>query len=445
MTTAIEYEPETVDPPAPALSARSVSWSLATRLAFRFCFVYFGLYVLTTQMFRGMFPFRVPFFDLGKIPPMRNLVMWTGHNLLGVKPILAPTGSGDTLYDWTQLVTMLGLAAIATFLWSVAARDTAQHERLHKWFRLFLRVALGTTMLSYGFAKVFPLQMPTIFLSRLLEPYGNFSPMGVIWYSIGASPGYERFIGLAEVLAGTLLLLPWTALLGALVSLSVTIGVFIVNMTYDVPVKQFAFHLVLMSIFLIAPYSKRLLGFMVLNRPVESYEPQRYGRSEKSRRYWLVAQVVFAICALAWETYGGANGWKTFGGGAPKSALFGIWDVDSMSIDGVAHPPLLTDSARFSHAVFQAPTGMTLQKMDQSFVRYGVTIDTLKHTIALKKGTDSTWRATLAYQRPTPAKLTLDGEVDGKHIQMAMTLHDLNKFLLVSRGFNWVQEQPFNR
>ena len=140
--------------------------------------------------------------------------MWTGHNLLHVKPILAPTGSGDTLYDWTQLVTMLGLAAVATVLWSLVARDTPQHERLHKWFRLFLRVALGTTMLSYGFAKVFPLQMPTIFLSRLLEPYGNFSPMGVIWYSIGASPGYERFIGFAEVLGGTLLFLPWTALLG---------------------------------------------------------------------------------------------------------------------------------------------------------------------------------------------------------------------------------------
>ena len=58
---------------------------------------------------------------------------------------------------------------------------------------------------------------------------------------------------------------------------------------------------------------------------------------------------------------------------------------------------------------------------------------------------DSTWKATLAYQRPTPTQLSLDGEVDGKRIQMAMTLHDLQKFLLISRGFNWVQEQPFNK
>jgi len=307
MTAIAELEPQTINPPSPAKLAIPEHWSLATRVAFRFCFVYFGLYVVTTQMFRGMFPFPVPFFELGHVPPMRNLVMWTGHNLLHVKPILAPTGSGDTLYDWTQLVTMLGLAFIATTVWSLVARDTPNHERLHKWFRLFLRFALATTMLSYGFAKVFPLQMPTIFLSKLLEPYGSFSPMAVIWYSIGASPGYERFIGFAEVLGGTLLFLPWTALLGALVSLAVTIGVFVVNMTYDVPVKQFSFHLVLMSIFLIAPYAQHLLRFMVLNKPTISYAPQRYGRSARSNRIWLVVQVVFAIVAIGCRFPGSAN------------------------------------------------------------------------------------------------------------------------------------------
>jgi hypothetical protein len=83
--------------------------------------------------------------------------------------------------------------------------------------------------------------------------------------------------------------------------------------------------------------------------------------------------------------------------------------------------------------------------MDLSFLRYGATIDTVKRTLSLTKATDSTWKATLAYQRPSPTRLSLEGDVDGKHIQMAMTLHDLTKFLLVSRGFNWVQEQPFNR
>jgi hypothetical protein len=446
MTAIAEYTPEVRSAPTEPRPRSAEAWPLAERIAFRFCFVYFGLYVLTTQMFRGMIPLpKIPFFDLGKISPMRPLVMWVGHNLLGVKPVLIPTGSGDTTYDWTQLFTILLLAVASTALWSLVARDTLHHDRLYKWFRLFLRFALGTTMLSYGFAKVFPLQMPTLFLSRLLEPYGNFSPMGVIWYSIGAAPGYERFIGFGEVLGGTLLFLPRTALLGGLITLGMTTGVFVVNMTYDVPVKQFSFHLILMSLFLIAPDLRRLLNVFALNRTAEPSTPPQFGRSARSNRIWLGAQFVFAVWVLGWEIYGGSQSWKSRGGGAPKSALYGIWDVDSMSIDGQVHPPLLTDSARFSHLVFQATTRMTAQQMDQSFVGFGAQIDTVKHTIALKKPADGTWKATLAYQRPTPTRLTLEGDMDGKHVQMQLSLHDLNKFLLVSRGFNWVQELPFNR
>jgi hypothetical protein len=116
-----------------------------------------------------------------------------------------------------------------------------------------------------------------------------------------------------------------------------------------------------------------------------------------------------------------------------------------MSINGELHTPLLTDSTRYSHAVFQAMDGITFQRMDQSFLRYRATIDTLERTLSLSKATDSTWKATLSYQRPSPTRLTLEGDIDGKHLEMAMTLHDLKRFLLISRGFHWVQEQPFNR
>jgi hypothetical protein len=400
-----------------------------------------------TQMLSGMVPNPVVGIPvLAELPPMRPLVLWVGNHLLGVKPTVHPSGSGDTLFDWTFAFTGLLLAAIGTVAWSFAARRTISHSRLYKWFRLFLRVALGTTMFSYGFAKVFPLQMPTVFLSRLLEPFGDFSPMGVIWYSIGAAPGYERFIGSAEVLGGLLLLIPWTGLLGALVTFGVTFGVWMVNMTYDVPVKLFAFHLVLMSIFLIAPDARRLINWFVLNRPVVPTSAPRYGPSARSHRGWIIAQLVFTLWALGLEIYGGMQGWKTYGPGAPKSPLYGIWDVDSMSIGGELRPPLTTDTLRYSHAVFQGLNGgISFQKMNQSFDRFTGTLDTVKHTLTLRKPADSTWTPVLAYERPSPTTLTFEGDIDGKRVRMAMTQHDLNEFLLLSRGFHWVQELPFNR
>ena len=248
------------------------------------------------------------------------------------------------------------------------------------------------------------------------------------------------------MLGGLLLLLPWTSLVGALVTLGVTFGVWMVNMTYDVPVKLFAFHLVLMSIFLIAPDARRLVNWFVLNRPVVPDSAPHYGPSARSHRVWICAQLVFMAWALGLEVYNSAQGWNQYGPGAPKSPLYGIWDVDSMSIDGELRPPLTTDTLRYSHVVFQSQFGpSSFQKMNQKFDRFMVTVDTVKRTLTLSKGTDSTWKPVLAYERPSPTGLTFEGDVDGKHWRMAMTQRDLNDFMLISRGFHWVQEYPVNR
>ena len=76
--------------------------------------------------------------------------------------------------------------------------------------------------------------------------------MGVLWSSIGSSPAYESFAGCAELLGGILLIVPRTTTLGALVCLADMTQVFMLNMTYDVPVKLLSFHLILLSLFLLA-------------------------------------------------------------------------------------------------------------------------------------------------------------------------------------------------
>ena len=255
MTVDSQLTPERPSYTATSIDApetNTPAWSPATLIAFRFCVVYFGLYVLTTQMLTSFvpLPFEVP--DLQSTPPVRAVVVWVGQHVLGHEVTIQPSGSGDKMFDWAHAFIVLMLALGATAAWTFRARSKVNHDTLFKWFRLFLRFAVGTSMLSYGFVKVVPLQMPTLMLTRLVEPFGNFSPMGVLWYSIGASPAYEVFVGLAEICGGTLLLTPRTALLGALMCLMDTIAVFTLNMTYDVPAKLFSFHLVLMCVFLLS-------------------------------------------------------------------------------------------------------------------------------------------------------------------------------------------------
>ena len=131
--------------------------------------------------------------------------------------VITGSGSGDKTFDWVEAFCLATLAIVVTIIWSVADRRRPHYASLHKWFRLFLRFALGSTMFTYGFAKAIPLQMPYPSLVRLVEPFGNLSPMGVLWASIGASRSYEIFAGCSEILGGLLLMIPRTALLGALV------------------------------------------------------------------------------------------------------------------------------------------------------------------------------------------------------------------------------------
>ena len=244
----------------PAVEARvahtTPPWPVTARLAFRFFSVYFGLYVVCTQMLNGFIPFPINLPNVSDQGPVRWMVEWVARSVFDVTTPLVVTGSGsgDKTFDWVLAFCLRVISVVVSVGWSLVAK-VSNYDRGHARYRLFLRFALATSMLTYGAAKIVPLQMPFPSLQRLLEPYGHFSPMGVLWASIGASPSYEVFTGVAETTAAVLLFIPHTAPLGALVALGCTIQIFTLNMTYDVPVKLFSFHLILMSIFLAAPSS----------------------------------------------------------------------------------------------------------------------------------------------------------------------------------------------
>src|SRR5262245_58015387 len=296
-------------------------WKLAPRIAFRFCFLYLGLFFLTTQILPGLFPIpKVDVPDLATLAPIRPIVFWTAAHVFHVSTPLVyrGSGSGDKMFDWVLAFCVLFIAVFATGVWSVLDHKRENYIALHKWFHLFLRFAVGSEMLLYGMMKVVPLQMPFPFLTRLVEPFGNFSPMGVLWYSIGASPGYERFVGSAEMLGGILLFLPLTTTFGALVCLADATQVFMLNMTYDVPVKLFSFHLIVMSLVLLAPELRRIARFFFSNRAISpSTHPQLF-RTTRANRVALTVQVVFGLLLIAMNGYQAWTDWHVRGGGAPK-------------------------------------------------------------------------------------------------------------------------------
>lgn len=426
-------------------------WNFATRVAFRFCFVYFGLYCLVTQVLTGLMPtppsISIP--SLDTLWPMRPIIFWTAAHIFRVTHALVylGSGSGDKTFDWVEAFCLLVFATLAAGTWSALDRRRENYVTLYKWFRLFIRFAVAGQMLAYGFAKIIPLQMPFPFLSTLLEPFGHLSPMGVLWASIGAAPAYEIFAGSAEALGGILLIIPYTTTLGALVCLADMTNVFMLNMAYDVPVKLFSFHMILFSLFLLAPDLSRLANFFFRNRSASPSAQPPLFRTRRANRIAIAVQIVFGLFLLGMNTYAGWDGWKLYGGGAPQSPLGGIWDVGQMSIDGQVRSPLLNDYGRWRRVIFESFDSpfVVFQRMDDSFASYATSINAHDKTIALTKSSDKKWKALFTYQRPTQNQLILDGQMDNHKIHIQLQLFDTEKFLLVSRGFHWIQEYPYNR
>jgi hypothetical protein len=263
-----------------------------------------------------------------------------------------------------------------------------------------------------------------------------------LWASIGASRPYEMFTGFAELTAGVLLFVPRLATLGALLCLADVIEIFALNMTYDVPVKLFSFHLILMSLVLLAPDASRLANVLVFDRTAGPSTQPPLVRSHRGMRIAVIAQLVFGAYLLGMSLYFGAQRWKQFGGGVPKSPLYGIWNVDEMSIDGVIRPPLLTDHDRWRRVTFQTPTTSSFHRMDDTFVTSTAKIDMDGRRLSLKS---PTWSATFAVEQPSADRLILDGDMNGRAMRMQLHLVDRESFLLVNRGFQWIQEYPLNR
>ena len=113
-------------------------------------------------------------------------------------PPLLPTGSGDTLFDWTLATLLLVIALVAGTAWTAFQRKvSSQHVPV---LSGLLRFFLAYSLLSYGLIKFNFGQFGLLNDWQLTATYGESSPMGLLWRFMATSPGYQWLAGVAEVL-----------------------------------------------------------------------------------------------------------------------------------------------------------------------------------------------------------------------------------------------------
>ncbi len=433
-------------PDSPVAEPRSEApaWSPLRRAAFRFAFSYLALYLFSRYM---RLLITLPYWDVvtgwhGKL--WGAFVPWIGKHLFHVDAPSRVTGSGDSMFSWLQVLCMLAISLVASLVWSLLDRRRTRYDRLYAALKVFVQVGLGLILIEYGGLKVVPSQFGAPALSRLLEPIGDASPMGLLWTFMGASAPYTIFGGLSELIPGLLLLFRRTAALGALLAIPVLANVAVLNLCYDVPVKLFSLHLLAMSVFLAAPELWRLADLLVLRRPVAPATDRPFFRRRRCQIAAVVVEVTLAVGFTAFILHMGYADLKEYND-SMRSPFAGVWSVDDLKIDGRARDAQTAEDLQWRRLVFDYPTVLSIQSASDFRQRYWLQVDDVHKTLTLAKRGDARWKANLAYRWLAADRLALEGTFGGQPLQASLRRGDRRKFLLMNRGFHWVSEYPFNR
>jgi len=405
-------------------------WSLIEKLLFRFFTCFFVLYILGAPL-SFLFKALIPWF--------------AAHFLRLDNPITIFTnGSGDTTYDYVKVLVFLLIAFLVTIVWSILDRKRDNYQQLLYWISVLVRYYLAMTLLTYGFIKMFHLQMPFPMLSQLIQPLGDKSPMGLAWTYVGFSKEFSFFTGFAEVFAGFFLFFRRTVTFGAFMCAIVTINILAINLFFDVPVKLFSATLFLMSMFLLAPDFSRLINFFLLNKPTDASVQPVY-----LKKRWLnISSLVIKCLFIGYLFYsgivGGIEGRKAYGDKKPKPPLYGLYDAELVIYNRDTIPPLITNTIRWRTLVVQREKTAMIKMMNDSIKYFNFTVDTVKNSVLFYSNDDTLNKSNLNYQKEENY-LILSGKISQDSVYMRLKERDLRSFRLINRGFRWINEYPYNR
>src|SRR5271165_187182 len=427
----------------PRAADESGGWRPSTRVAFRFVFSYFLLYIFPGAV--GSLPADMPNNDAYR-RMWHAIVPWVGENLLHLHGDMTEVanGSGDQLYDYILLLCLFVVAIVATAMWSWIDRKRRNYDQLYQWLRLFVRLTLAVAMISYGANKLYRMQFPEPPLYRFVDYYGNSAPMGLLWTFMGMSRAYSLFGGIAEMLGGLLLIVPRFTTLGALVTFGVMSNVLMLNVCYDVPRKIYATHLVLMSLFLLLPDVRRLIDVFILNRKTEPLPTVPLLKDKQLNRWALFLQYGIGVAALV-VCLNTAHAYAVKYATYLPPAIRGIWSVDEFVVDGVPQPPLLTNQDRWQRVIFDTPDALCVQGMDSRIGDFGLQMDTGRKTFTLTSPADPNWKATFTYEDTAPNQIVLDGNFNRHSFKVSLSRVDMSQFLLLNRGFHMINQAQVKR
>jgi hypothetical protein len=425
-------------------TSSDLNWESYKKISFRFFFIFLVAFIFINNNGAFFYNHLLVYYPTQLL---YKFIPWFADNVLHYTydHTIFTNGSGDTTYDYLVILVICLTAILGTVIWSVLDRKRPNYNQLYYWLVVLVRFYLAFTLLLYGSIKVIQLQFSPPSLARLLQPFGNASPMGLAWTFLGFSSGYNLFMGIVEILA-LLLLFRKTMVIGAFFALAASAHVMSMNYFFDVPVKILSTTLVAMCLFILAPYLITIGKFLLFNG---SQQLRLLEAPVLKKRWQVIALCTFKYIFIVWTIgffgYSAYNAQYQYGRKAPKPPLYGIYNVEQYILNGKAVPPLTTDKYRWKQLIIEYNDFARVKTMNDSTVSMNVLHELKKKSLQMRSlGADSS-RYTFHYQFKNDSTMIVSGSKNRDSLQIVFKKFNLKNFRLTNRGFHWVNEHPFNR
>ncbi|MCD0488689.1 DoxX family protein [Pedobacter sp. MC2016-14] len=440
----------------PSVTAESREWKGYEKNLFRFFFIFLIIQIipLDWKFYHKLFTinwFHLHFhdlFELSKYQPQfftNQEQQWYAGSFI----------------NWALFAV---LAAIGTAIWAKADTKRKEYRALYYWLRVLVRYRLAFVLVTYGFIKFFPLQMPYPSLSNLLTNYGDYFAWKIYFQTVGIAPKYESFLGFVEILAAFLLFNRRTVTFGVGLIFGFLGNVAVANGFYDIGEPVLSTFIVVLAAFLFVYDIPRLFDLLVREVPAKANRFRYQFTSDKLKRTRLILRSVFILFVVLFA-YKAYDNYTTDPYKIPHtpglSNAYGYYRVQQFVLNKDTIPYSKTDSNRWQDVVFEKWSTLTIKvnrpvkidfssaedvhehDIDRNYELAGYAgrhyfyydADTVKHTLSLqnKNKNHRSEKLFLTYKRPNDSTIVLSG-LNEKQDSIHVVLAKINKKYMMFEG-----------
>jgi hypothetical protein len=432
-------------------------WKSWEKILFRFFFIFLLLLILPIdwKIFREIFSI--------------NWLKLHLHDLFRLSKYQVEFIAKEHLPEWgigafANWGIAFVIAIIGTLIWTKRDKDRKEYTVLYYWLRVLVRYRLAFVLITYGFIKLFPLQMPYPSLSNLHTNYGDYFAWKVYFQTVGIAPKYESFLGFVEILAAFLLFFRRTVTFGVGLIFGFIGNVAVVNGWYDIGEIVTSTFIVFLAAFLFANDIPRLYHLLIKELPTKANKLIPNFSDPAIRKFRRFSRYGFLLF-VALFTYKSYDSFAHDPYKIPKTPglkdAYGYYNVKQFILNHDTLPYSKTDPNRWQDVIFERWSTLTIKvnrpvkidfssgeiaaekDIDRNYELAGFggrhyfyyDADTINHTLALqnKNINHRSEKLSLTYERPDDSTIILYG-LNENNDSIHVVLEKIDKKYMMYEG-----------